>query len=153
MVSFSVNIFLKHVWYLRCNFSISQDFTYDQTQEYFLVHSSSCKSLSSKSSCECASLVESWNWEVDHLKDYVFPKDSFLFNLSINMGLLLNLMLQICPLIALEILLSRNDCTSCHMNQVLLHSPYPNWSHAFMVLESFLNSFDDYNACSMCHPL
>lgn len=96
-----------------------------------------------------SSLIESWNCEVVHSKDYIFPKESYLSNLSLNgqlLGLLANLMLQTYPLIALEILLSDNECTSHRMNQSLLHLPCPNLSHVFVVLEYFLNFVDDYDA-------
>lgn len=39
------------------------------------------------------------------------------------------------------------------MNQVLLHSPCHVWSHVFVVLTSPLNSFHDYDACTVFHEL
>lgn len=65
----------------------------------------------------------------------------------------MNVILQIFPFIAPEFLLSNNECMSYRTNQVLLHSPWPVWSHVFVVLTSFLHYFHDYDACTVCHQL
>ena len=140
MVSFDVNAHVKNVSYSGYDLSNSQDFNYDRIHEFFALHLFSCKYLSSNSGWECASLIESWNCEFDHLKDYLYSQELYLPNFSLNCqlpDLLMNLLMQIFPFITLEISLCDDKCTSCHKNQDLLYSPCLNRFHAFTMLSSF----------------
>jgi len=100
--------------------------------------------------------MKAWNCEVYHLKDYIFLQESYLLYFPSNgqlLRLIVNIVLQFFPLLTLEISRCDNECTSCHTDQVLIHSPCLNWSHAFVVLSSLLNSFDDYDDCTIFHQL
>ena len=69
MVAVNIDSRVKNVWYSECDILNFHDFTSNRIQESITVHSSSCKSLTSKSGWECPSLMKSWNFEVGHLKD------------------------------------------------------------------------------------
>lgn len=105
---------------------------------------------------EYVSLIESWNFEVDHFKDYLWSKELCLLGSFLNNQLLVspvNVILQVFPFISLEILSSDNECMSDCANQIIPHSLSLDWSHVFVVLTFLLNSFDDYDACTVCHQL
>jgi len=97
--------------------------------------------------------MKSWNYEFDHLKDYLFLESYLLDVLSRDqlLHLLANLTRQICQLITLGTSLCNDKCTSYHTNQVSLTSPHPNWLHTFIVLESFLHFYVDNDACAIFH--
>lgn len=129
--------------------------TYDRIHEFVTTHPSSCKYLTSNLGWQCSSLTKSWNCEVNNLKGYIFLQ-SYLSNFPLHsqiLGLLMNLILQICPLITPKIPLCDDEPTIYHKNQVPLHSPCSNQFHAFMVLTSLLNSCDDYDAQENFHHL
>ena len=75
MVSLDVNFLMKNVRYSQRYLSNFQDFTSDKIQEFVIVHSSSCKSLTSNLGWESSSLIESWNCEFDHSGEYLFLKE------------------------------------------------------------------------------
>lgn len=154
MVSLDENFFLKNVWYVGCDLLNFQDFTSDRIQEYISFHSSSCKSLTFNLGLECVSLKESWNYEVDHSKDYLLLKESCLSNLFLNiqlLNLLANVIQKIFPFITLEILLSANECMNYRASQILLFSLHLDQFHVFPILAFLFTSFDDYDASMVCY--
>lgn len=155
MIALDVDPRVKNIYYSWCDISKFQIFANDQIHESIAACLSSCSSLTSNSSWERSSLMKSWNNEVYHLKDYLYP-ESYLSNvLSRNqlLGLFSNFAHQIFPLITLEISLCDDECTTYHTNQVTLISPHPNWFHTLIMLASFLHFYDDHDAYAIFHQL
>jgi len=111
--------------------------------------------FTSNSGWECLSLIQSWDNEVDNLKDYIFLESYLLDLLSCNqlLGLFANFTCQIYPLITPTISLCDDKRTTYRANQVTLVSPHPNWFHTFTVLASFLHLCDYHDACVLLHQL
>jgi len=125
MVSLNVDPRIKNVYYSGCDISRFQNFTHDRI---LTVCPSSCTSLTSKSGWECPYLMQSWNCQVDYLKDYLCL-ESYLLNfpsLDQLLSLLANLALQIYLLSTPTISLCDDEYIGYHVNQVPLISPHRN---------------------------
>lgn len=99
--------------------------------------------------------MQSWDNEVDHLKDYLYPESYLLDVLSHNhlLGIFAKFLHQIFPLIISKISPCDEKHTNYHANQVTLISPHPNRFHTFTVLASVLRFCDDHDACALFHQL
>lgn len=110
----------------------------DQIQYSISVNSSPCKALVINLGLECVYLIEAQSYQFYHFKECIWPKESCLsvsFQNSQLLIFLVNAILRIFFFIAPQIPLTNNGCMSYLVNQILLHSMYPNWLHVFSILE------------------
>lgn len=98
--------------------------------------------------------MDAQSYEVDHFKDYHRLKYSYLSHTFESNHLLVfpvNGMMLIISITEKDVLLSVSEHLSYLVNQIPFHLLYPDWFHAFAILTFIFNSFDYFDAGSVCN--
>lgn len=142
---------MKDVCYFEYSSFSFQDLFSDRTENSISIDHSSCKSLVSNLGLESVPSMDERSCEVDHSKDYLWSKDSYLshyFESNQLLILLVNILILVIFFMAPDTFFSVNECSCYLLNQVpLFHPLHLDWFHMLGILAFLFNDYDVSIGC------